>query len=155
VIGHEFTHSIDRNGAKYDKNGTLTDWWTDADYKAFTAKTQAVSDKLTEITFAGQQVNSSLTADEAIADLGGLSASLSIAKDNNLDTRAVFQAWANVWAACMSNEVTAYLMSYETHLSPKLRVNFIAAQQDAFYKDFNVKPGDGMYTAPEDRVNVW
>ena len=155
MICHEFTHSIDRNGAKYDKNGTLTDWWTDADYKAFTAKTQAVSDKLTEITFAGQQVNSSLTADEAIADLGGLSASLSIAKDNNLDTRAVFQAWANVWAACMSNEVTAYLMSYETHLSPKLRVNFIAAQQDAFYKDFNVKPGDGMYTAPEDRVNVW
>jgi len=41
VIGHEFTHSIDRNGAKYDKNGTLTDWSTDADYTAFTAKTQA------------------------------------------------------------------------------------------------------------------
>ncbi len=155
IIGHEFTHSVDNNGAKYDKNGTLTDWWTVADYAAFEAKTKTVADKLSQITFAGQQVNGNLTVSEAIADLGGLSAALSIAEDNNLDTGAVFKAWTNVWAFRAAQETAVYIMSSETHLSPKLRANFISSQQDAFYKDFNIQPGDGMYTAPEDRVNVW
>ena len=155
VIAHEFTHSVDNNGAKYDKNGTLTDWWTADDYAAFSAKTKAVSDKLSEITFDGQQVNGELIVSEAIADLGGLSAALGIAAKEKLDAKAVFNAWANVWATRMSKEVTQYLMSYETHPSPKIRVNFTSAQQDAFYEAFNIQPGDGMYTAPEDRVNVW
>ena len=129
--------------------------WSDEDYKAFTAKTTAVAGKLSQITFGGQPIIGSLTADEAIADLGGLSSSVSIARDNNLDIKAIFQSWANVWAARMPKEVVLYLMSYETHLPPKLRVNFTAAQLDEFYKEFNIQPGDGMYKVPEDRVSVW
>jgi len=149
------THSVDNNGAKYDKNGTMTNWWTDADYTAFSAKTQQVSDALSQITFNGQPVNGPLCVGEAIADLGGLSAAISIAEDKNLDTGAVMKTWAKVWDERMSKETAAYIMSMDVHLPSKLRVNFTVSQQDAFYKAFDIQPGDGMYTDPDMRINIW
>jgi len=155
VIGHEFTHSVDTTGAQFDKNGTLTNWWTDADYTAFAAKTKQISDALSQITFSGQQLNGELTRGEAIADLGGVSAAISIAQDENLDTGAVMTQWAKVWEDRMpAQAVTAYL-SMDVHLPAKLRVNFTLAQQDEFYNVFNVQPGDGMYTDTIDRINIW
>jgi putative endopeptidase len=155
VIGHELTHSVDNNGALFDKNGTMTNWWIDADFTAFAAKTKAVSDALSQIKFNGQQVNGNLCGAEAIADLGGLSAALSIAQDKNLDTGTVINAWAKLWDERMSQQTATYILSIDVHLPAKIRVNFTVAQQDEFYKAFNIQESDGMYTAPENRVNIW
>ncbi|MCL2352225.1 MAG: M13 family metallopeptidase [Firmicutes bacterium] len=155
VIAHEFTHSVDNSGAQYDKNGTLTNWWSDADYTAFAAKTKLLSDALSKITFAGAQLNGPLIVGEQIADLGGLSAALSVAQDEGLDTGAVMTSWARLWRDRMPSQMASLYLSVDVHPPAKLRGNFALSQQDEFYRVFGIQPGDGMYTAPEDRINIW
>ena len=157
VIAHEFSHAFDNSGAKYDKNGTITNWWTDADYAAFDKLTGKVAEALSEIEFVGgQSVNGVLCTGETIADLGAMSCVLDIADDaEDADMAAVMRSWANIWAARMSPEVAAYLLAMDVHAPNKVRTNFILSQLDGFYETFSIKETDGMYVAPENRIAIW
>jgi len=157
VIAHEISHAFDNSGAKYDKNGTLTDWWVEADYAAFSELAGSISAALSEISFVGgQTVNGVLCTGETIADLGAMACILDIADDmDGADMALVMRSWSGIWAARMSAEVAAYLLAMDTHAPNKVRTNFILSQLDAFYDTFGVNETDGMYIAPENRIVIW
>jgi putative endopeptidase len=157
VIAHEFSHAFDNSGAQYDKNGTIANWWADADYAAFTEMTGKVVAALSDIVFVGdQRVNGILCAGETIADLGAMSCILDIADDaEGADMALVMRSWSYIWAARMSAEVAALLISGDVHPPNKVRVNFVLPHNDAFYDVFGVGKDDGMYIAPEDRIAIW
>ena len=157
IIAHEFTHAFDNTGAQFDMNGTITNWWTEADYAAFGELTGSVAAALSEIEFmSGQTVNGVLCTGETIADLGAMSCILDIADDMpDADMALVMRSWAGVWAARMSPEVAAYFLTVDTHAPNKVRTNFVLSQQDVFYETFGVTESDGMYIAPEYRISIW
>jgi putative endopeptidase len=157
VIAHEISHAFDNNGAKYDKNGTIINWWTDDDYAAFDELTKKVAADLSKINFVGDlTVNGVLCTGETIADLGAMACVLDIADDSvGADLKTLMRSWANIWAAKMSPEVSAYLLSVDVHAPNKVRTNFVLSQQDAFHDVFGVSESDGMYTPPENRIVIW
>lgn len=157
VIAHEISHAFDNSGAKYDKNGTITNWWTEDDYAAFAVLTDKVAADLSEINFVGDQtVNGVLCTGETIADLGAMACVLDIADDaDGADIESLMRSWAHIWAAKMSPEVASYLLSIDEHSPNKVRVNYILPQQDGFYDTFGVTESDGMYIPPEDRIRIW
>ena len=157
VIAHEFSHAFDNNGAKYDKNGTLANWWADSDNAAFNEMTGSVADALSAIEFVGgQSVNGVLCTGETIADLGAMACILDIADDaDGADMAAVMRSWAHIWAARMSPEVAAFLLAMDTHAPSKVRANFVLSMQGSFYDTFGVTESDGMYVPPEDRIAIW
>jgi putative endopeptidase len=157
VIAHEITHAFDNNGAKYDKNGTITNWWADADYAAFGALSDQVATALSKIQFVGEQtVNGPLCTGETIADLGALACALDIADDIfGADMAAVMRSWTTIWASKMSPEVAAYLLAVDVHAPHKVRANFALSHSNDFHGVFSITEGDGMYVAPEDRITIW
>ena len=157
VIAHEFTHAFDNIGARYDKNGTITNWWTDNDYKSFDAMAADVAKALSAIAFVGDiRVNGVLCTPETISDLGAIACVLDIADDTpGADLAGLMESWAAIWAARMSQELAVYLLYMDSHLPNKLRVNFVLSQVDDFYDVFNIKEGDGMYTPAEKRLSIW
>ena len=157
VIAHEISHAFDNNGAKYDKNGTITNWWAEADYVAFSALTDQVAAALSEIDFVGEQaVNGLLCTGETIADLGAMTCILDIADDMaDADLALAMRSWAHIWAARMSPEVAAYLLAIDVHAPNKVRANFVLSQLAGFYDAFGITEADGMYIAPKDRITIW
>jgi endothelin-converting enzyme/putative endopeptidase len=73
VVGHELTHGFDDQGAKFDANGNLHDWWTPEDKKQFEEKTGCIADEYSQFTAVDDiKVNGKLTLGENTADNGGL-----------------------------------------------------------------------------------
>lgn len=157
VIAHEFTHAFDNSGAQYDKNGTLTNWWTEEDYAAFNKMTANVGAELSKILFVGNlSVNGALCTGETIADLGAVACVLDIADDMaDADLAKVMESWSSIWAARMSPEVAAFLLSRDSHAPHKVRVNFILSQMEDFYRIFNINEKNKMYTPKENRITIW
>ena len=158
VIGHELSHAFDTNGAQFDKNGALKDWWTPEDYEKFQARADNLIKYLSEmkVTPEGELYNGALVQTETIADMAGVKAMLGIAaKDKNFDYDKFFRAYARIWANVMTRERLDYLLKVDVHALPYIRVNAIVQQYDEFYKTYGIKSGDAMYLAPEKRVAVW
>jgi endothelin-converting enzyme/putative endopeptidase len=73
VVGHELTHGFDDEGAKFDAQGNLHDWWTPEDKKKFEAKTDCLANEYSQFTAVDDvHVNGRLTLGENTADNGGL-----------------------------------------------------------------------------------
>jgi endothelin-converting enzyme/putative endopeptidase len=73
TIGHELTHGFDDEGRQFDANGNLRDWWSPADAKQFTARTDCIVDQYAKYVVVDDvHINSKLTLGEDVADLGGL-----------------------------------------------------------------------------------
>ena len=157
IIAHEITHAFDNSGAQYDKNGTLVNWWGEADYAAFGELTDKVAAALSDIEFVGgQPVNGVLCTGETIADLGAMACVLDIADDaDGADIAQLMRSWAYIWAARMSPEVAAYMLTMDVHAPNKVRANYTLSQFDEFYEVFGVTAADGMYIAPENRISIW
>ncbi|WP_203641061.1 M13 family metallopeptidase [Levilactobacillus andaensis] len=156
VIAHEISHAFDNNGSQFDEFGNLNNWWTDADLDHFKGLAQAMIKEFDGIEFAGQKVNGKLTVSENIADGGGLSCALEAAKSEaDVDLRAFFINWGNVWRMKATTEYMQLLLSIDVHAPAKLRANVQVKNLDDFYQTFGVKAGDGMYLAPADRVKIW
>ncbi|WP_027086935.1 M13-type metalloendopeptidase [Cohnella panacarvi] len=157
IIGHEISHAFDVNGAQFDKDGNLVNWWTEADYAEFQKRTAKVAAELSEIEFVpGNKVNGDLTLAETIADLGGLSCVLDIADDNpNADLSQVFEGFARAFAAWMPSELSVVYLQMDPHAPSKVRVNFVLQMQGSFYSVYNVTDKDAMYVSPEKRISIW
>lgn len=157
VIGHEISHAFDTNGAQFDKNGNYANWWQEKDFDAFKKRADKLAKYYDGITVTegnnaiGQQIKT-----EAIADMTGVKCVLGIAaKTKNFDYDKFFRAYASVWRCLNTWEREYYCLKQDEHPLHFLRTNVTLQQFDEFLKTYNIKPGDNMYLAPQDRVLVW
>lgn len=156
VIAHEFVHAFDPMGSQFDKYGTMTNWWTQADAVAFAERNARVIDIINGIEFAGMNLNGALNVNEAVTDLGAMEVAMTVvSRMEGADPALVMESWARIWAARMTPEVAHFMMMNAPHLPAKLRTNFILAQLDEFYEVFGIVEGDGMYIPRENRVSFW
>lgn len=167
VIGHEMTHSFDDQGRKYDEHGRLTDWWSKEDAKRFDERAARLGAQFDAMEpLPGAHINGRLTMGENIADLGGLTLGLDAyhaslngkpapVVDGLTGDQRVFLGWAQIWRAKLRDDAERERLVTDPHSPPMARVNGPMHNIDAWYKAWNVKPGDGLYLAPQDRVKIW
>ncbi|MGB4398133.1 MAG: M13 family metallopeptidase [Daejeonella sp.] len=167
VIGHEISHGFDDSGSQYDKDGTLRNWWTDEDRSRFKEKAEALQKQYDAYTVLDTiHVNGKLTLGENIGDLGGLNAAYEAFKmtkqgqsnekiDGLTPDQRFFLSWAQVWRGNILNETAAQLIVTDTHSPGPYRTIGAPVNMDAWYKAFDVKPGDKLYKKPEDRIRIW
>lgn len=156
VIAHEISHAFDNNGAQFDELGNLNNWWTKADYAHFKTLTQAMIDEFDGIDFAGGKVNGKLVVSENVADLGGLSCALEATKnEETYDLKAFFINWARIWRMKARPQYQQMLLTADVHAPNELRANVQPQNFDEFYTTFAITDQDGMWLAPEKRVQIW
>ena len=157
IIAHEITHAFDNNGAKFDENGSAADWWTAEDYAAFQQKCQAVAEWYDgQEVYPGIACSGVLTISENVADLGAAKCIVAAAKKlDRPDLDKLFRAVANTWASTTSRQMREHLAVTDVHAPDKLRCNRVLQTLPEFYTTYGIRPGDGMWTAPETRVSVW
>ena len=167
VIGHEISHGFDDSGSQYDKDGTLRNWWTADDRKKFEAKANLLQQQFDAYTVLDTlHVNGKLTLGENIGDLGGLNAAYQAFKmtrqgksnekiDGFTPDQRFFLAWAQMWRSKTLPERTAQLIVLDPHAPGEYRAIGAPSNMDAWYKAFNVQPGDRLYKKPEDRIKIW
>ncbi|MCW2520985.1 MAG: peptidase, partial [Mycobacterium sp.] len=170
VIGHEIGHGFDDQGAKYDGDGNLVDWWTDSDRAEFGSRTEALIAQYEDFTprqlSGGQHVNGAFTVGENIGDLGGLSIAL-LAYELSLGgkpapvingltgVQRVFFGWAQVWRTKSRDAEAIRRLAIDPHSPPEFRCNGVIRNIDAYYDAFDVDESDALYLDPEQRVRIW
>jgi putative endopeptidase len=167
VIGHEISHGFDDEGRKYDGDGNVRDWWTEADNKAFLARAQTLIKQYDAFKpLPDLHVNGELTLGENIGDLSGLTIALSAyhrslggkpapAVGSLTGEQRFFIGFAQIWRAKMRDEFLRVVVVSDEHSPDRYRVNGVVANMSEFYQAFGVKPGDGHYLPPEGRVKIW
>ena len=156
VIGHEITHAFDSSGAMFDEYGNLNQWWTDEDLANFQELQQEIIDYYSAYEILpGSFINGELTLTENIADLGALHCVTSLCGDDPEALRELFTSLATIWATKETRASFDNLLLNDTHAPEAARVNAVLSSSDAFYTVYDIKEGDGMYVAPEDRVGIW
>lgn len=169
VIGHEIGHGFDDQGAKYDGDGRLTDWWTADDKAAFENLTKSLIaqyDALAPRQAPEHHVNGALTIGENIGDLGGLSIAwkayvLSLGGeeppvvDGLTGAERFFLSWAQAWQIKARDEEVIRLISIDPHSPNEFRCNQIVRNIDDFYTTFGVTPDDALWLEPSERVTIW
>lgn len=156
VIAHEISHAFDNNGAQFDEFGNLNNWWSDEDFAKFKELTQAMIEEFDGVEYAGGKVNGTLVVSENVADVGGLKCALEAAKtEEDSDLKEFFANWARVWKIKATQQFSELQLSTDVHAPGPLRANIHAQNMDDFYEAFNVTEKDGMWLAPEKRVNIW
>ena len=167
VIGHELTHAFDDQGAQYDKDGNVKNWWTEEDYKKFKAKTQQMIDRYSSFTVLdNQHLKGELTVGENTADNGGISIAYDAFKmteqgkgntkiQGYTPDQRFFMSIARIWRVKTRE---AYLRNYiktNSHSPPIWRVNGPLMNFTPFYEAFDVKPGEKNYKTVEERIKIW
>ena len=158
VIGHEITHAFDSNGADYDENGDMHNWWTNADSKAFDKRIKAFEDQWNGLEIYETKVNGKLTVTENVADAGGLSSTLQVLKTDMTkpNLKDYFENYANIWKQKASLQYNKYTMVQDVHAPNELRVNQQLKNLPEFYEAYpQIKEGDAMYLAPSKRISLW
>ncbi|MDF2827536.1 MAG: putative metalloendopeptidase [Mycobacterium sp.] len=170
VIGHEIGHGFDDQGAKYDGDGNLVDWWTDSDRDEFGVRTKALIDQYETFTPRGLEpkhhVNGAFTVGENIGDLGGLSIALLAYQislngkeapviDGLTGVQRVFYGWAQVWRTKSRDAEAIRRLAIDPHSPPEFRCNGVVRNMDAYYDAFGVGESDGLYLEPAARVRIW
>jgi putative endopeptidase len=167
VIGHEIGHGFDDSGRRFDGDGILRDWWTEEDTTKFNERKNALAAQYDGYEVVdGLTINGQFTSGENIGDLGGLSIAY-LAYQMSLDGKQApviddwtgdqrfFLGWAQVWRSKARDKESKRRLTVDPHSPPKFRANGAAVNVPAFYEAFDVKEGDGMYLAPENRVKIW
>jgi putative endopeptidase len=168
VIGHEISHGFDDEGAQYDGNGNLRDWWTAEDKTNFAAKTKALVAQYDAFLAVppDYRVNGELTLGENIADNAGLAIAWKAwQRSLNGKPAAViggltgaerfFFGFAQSWRGKARPDALLAQVKSDPHAPDEFRVIGAARNLPGFYSTFGVKPGDRMYLAPADRVTLW
>jgi predicted metalloendopeptidase len=170
VIGHEIGHGFDDQGAKYDGDGNLVDWWTDEDRAEFGSRTTALIEQYDEFVprglANGHHVNGAFTVGENIGDLGGLSIALLAYRlslkgtdapviDGLTGEQRVFFGWAQVWRTKSRDAEAIRRLAIDPHSPPEFRCNGVIRNLEAFYDAFEVSESDELYLDPQRRVRIW
>jgi putative endopeptidase len=185
VIGHEIGHGFDDQGSRFDGDGRLIDWWTEADRAAFEERTKTLieqydvlvpaqldgasndaADDGTDAADAPAHVNGALTIGENIGDLGGLAIAwkayaLSLdgeeapVIDGLTGAQRFFLSWAQAWQMKGRDAEVERLLAIDPHSPNEFRCNQIVRNIDEFYTVFEVEPDDVLWLDPDDRVRIW
>jgi putative endopeptidase len=170
VIGHEIGHGFDDQGSKYDGDGKLVSWWTEADRKAFEERTKSLIDQYSALSPEqlddSHKVNGELTIGENIGDLGGLGIawkayllSLDGAKPPVFDGLTAAQrflmSWAQCWRAKSRDEIAIQRLATDPHSPAEFRCNQVVKNLDLFHDTFGVTETDEMWLEPKKRVVIW
>jgi len=164
VIGHELTHGFDDQGRRFDANGNLKDWWTEADAKAFTERAACVADEYASFAvLPGLFINGKLTLGENVADNGGVRVAL-MALMNTLDKQPqkidgytpeqrFFLSFGQVWCSSQREESLRLRVQTDPHSPPRFRVTGVLQNMPEFQKAFSCKPAQPMVKA--NACSVW
>ncbi|MFE1646581.1 M13 family metallopeptidase [Microbacterium sp. P01] len=176
VIGHEVGHGFDDQGSRFDGDGSLRDWWTDADRSAFEERTASLIAQYNTLVPRGlpaeNTVNGALTIGENIGDLGGLSIALkayalSLGEDpDGVPTGApeiegytgvqrLLLSWGQIWQQKGRDAETIRLLTIDPHSPNEFRCNQIVRNVDAFYDAFGVTETDALWLDKDERVTIW
>jgi putative endopeptidase len=170
VIGHEIGHGFDDQGAKYDGDGNLVDWWTDRDRAEFGLRTNALIEQYDHFVprqlSGDNHVNGAFTVGENIGDLGGLSIALLAYQlslggheapvlDGLTGVQRVFFGWAQVWRTKSRDAEAVRRLATDPHSPPEFRCNGVIRNIDAYYDAFEVSATDELFLDPELRVRIW
>ena len=167
VIGHEISHGFDDQGAKYDGDGNLRNWWTDKDREEFQKRGAQLSAQYSQFeALPGKFVNGDLTLGENIGDLGGLTVALrsyhlsldgkeAPIMDGLTGDQRFFVGWSQVWRRNYRDEELGRRLLTDPHSPSHYRAMGTPRNVEGFYKAFDLKPTDKMYLSEEDRVKIW
>ena len=173
VIGHELTHGFDDQGAQFDPDGNMVNWWTAEDKEAFDALTQGLAEQYSAVeVLPGLFANGQYTLGENIADQGGLRIAYTAFKDSQkkkgvdisseeakidgLDpTQAFYMNFANLWANNIRDEEIRRLTVGDVHSLGKNRVNVSLKNITPFFEAFGIVEGDPMFIPAEEQVIIW
>ena len=169
VIGHEIGHGFDDQGSKYDGDGALNNWWSDADRDAFELRTKALIaqyDALSPEEALDVKVNGALTIGENIGDLGGLAIAykayrISLAGQIAREIEGMsgdqrfFFAWAQVWRAKVRPEEMRRRIATDPHSPAEFRCNQILKNFTPFYDAFGLTEKDALWLDQQSRVQIW
>ncbi len=167
VIGHEISHAFDDQGSKYDGDGNLRDWWTTKDRVAFKKLTRRLVAQYSEYSpLEGKRVNGELTLGENIADLSGMSIAFK-AYQLSLDgseppvlegwtgPQRFFLGWGQSWRRKYRDAEMVNRLLTDPHSPAEYRGNGPLMNFAPFYEAFDLKEGDALYRAPEQRIRIW
>jgi putative endopeptidase len=168
VIGHEISHAFDDQGAQFDGDGNLINWWTEADLTEFKKRGDALADQYSAIEVQDSLfINGRFTLGENIGDLGGLLGAYDglqlyfeeNGRPENIDgftpEQRFFMSWATVWRTLTREDALETQIKTDPHSPGFYRATQPLKNIDAFYEAFDIKEGDSMYLAPQKRVRIW
>ena len=166
TIGHEISHSFDDQGAQFDADGRLRNWWTPADLAHFQAAGHALAVQFSQyhpfpdITLNGEQMLS-----ENIADIAGLNAAYDAYRLANggkdgasqqgfTGDQQFFLAFAQSWRTKVREATARQRAITDGHAPAEFRAATVR-NMDAWYQAFDVKVGDKLHLPPDQRVRIW
>ncbi|HKR24806.1 MAG TPA: M13 family metallopeptidase [Allosphingosinicella sp.] len=168
VIGHEIGHGFDDQGRRFDATGRIRDWWSADTDRRFTERTTRLRDQYNSYAaIPGLNVNGQLTMGENIGDVGGLEMAYAAYRrhvaqhgeppvvDGLTGDQRFFLAYAQAWRSQLREGLLRERTLTDSHSPPEWRVNGIVRNVDAWYRAFNIQPGDRLYLPPEQRVHIW
>lgn len=167
VIGHEMIHGFDDQGRQYDRDGNLTDWWTQEDSDRFNQSTRILVEEYSNFeALPDLYVNGNLTLGENIADFGGLTMSYQAYRislkeepekiDGLSGDQRFFMSYAQIWRESIKDEKLRTLVLTDPHSPTRFRVNGALFNVPEFYQAFSeIVPGDRLYRQEDQRPVIW
>jgi putative endopeptidase len=169
VIGHEIGHGFDDQGSKYDGDGNMVDWWSDADRSEFEKRANALIaqfDALVPEETPDIHVNGALTVGENIGDLGGLAIAYKAFKlalkgenspviDGLTGEQRFYLSWAQAWRGKVRPEELRRRIATDPHSPYEFRCNAIVRNLDEFMEAFEVTQKDKLWLDDQERVRIW
>jgi putative endopeptidase len=166
IMGHEISHTFDSEGAAFDSQGRVRNWWTAADLAHFDAATAALAAQYSSYEpFPGVHVDGRQTLGEDIADLGGVNASYDAFHASLHGKKApvidgldgdqqFFLAFGQAWQSKEREAAERRQIATDPHAPAQYRADTVR-NLDAWYRAFDVKPGETLYLDPTQRVRIW
>ena len=168
VIGHEISHAFDDQGAQFDSDGNLINWWTPEDLEEFGKRGDALAAQYGAIEVLDSlYIHGKFTLGENIGDLGGVLGAYDglqllydkIGRPDDIDgftaEQRFFMSWATVWRTLTREDEMRRRIKTDPHSPGIYRATQPLKNIDAFYEAFDIKEGDKMWLAPEKRVRIW
>jgi len=168
VIGHEISHGFDDSGSRYNADGNLVNWWTEDDLKQFTGLGGALADQYSQLEpLPNTFVDGKFTLGENIGDLGGVNAAYDGLQlylkdkgrpaliDGFTPEQRFFISWGTIWRTKMRDEAIKNQVKTDPHAPGMYRAYVPLQNVESWYQAFDIKPGDQLYIAPENRVKIW
>ena len=168
VIGHEIGHGFDDQGRRFDATGRIRDWWTESSSQRFSERATRLGTQYDSYEpLPNLRVNGELTMGENIGDLGGVEMAYAAYRrhvaqhgepaviDGLTGDQRFFLAFAQVWRSQLREGTLRERVLTDEHSPPEYRVNGVVRNVDAWYRAFNIQPGDRLYLPPEQRVRIW
>jgi predicted metalloendopeptidase len=168
VIGHEITHGFDDQGSRFDKEGNLHEWWSEADKERFQSLTKKLINQFDAYKpFEDLSLNGTFTLGENIADLGGLSVAYDALQlyykrhgkpepiDGFTADQRYFMSWATIWRTKIRPEALRNQIKTDPHPPGQYRAVAAPSNMEPFYKAFHLVPKSKWYREEKERIKIW